>query len=371
MNILLTGGRAPAALELARAFYKAGHTVFMAESLRGHLSQPSNAIEKNFLVPPPRQQTSAFINALKTIIIENKIELLIPTCEEVFYVAMGRGQFPCAVFVEPIKKLNLIHNKWAFILNAVEYDLSIPETILVANQDDLLHAFAHWRGLVIKPNYSRLATRTLILPTLKQALSTLTFESPWIAQTYIEGTQICTYSIVHNGHIAAHTAYRSDFTAGQGAAIAFQHIDHPAVFSWVKTFVEANQFTGQIAFDFTETPDGQIFALECKPRADSGIHLLASSPKFTESFFNPSQDCLTPSGNDSYMLSSAMLIHGLPTSILNGKFGWWLSTFFSSNDVIFNAKDIKPFLFQFRNILAYLKLARQYHITALEASTFD
>ena len=89
LNILLTGGRAPAALELARAIHKAGHTVFMAESLRGHLSQPSNTIAKNFYVPPPRQQTSAFINALKTIIIENRISLLIPTGEEQFYVAMG------------------------------------------------------------------------------------------------------------------------------------------------------------------------------------------------------------------------------------------------------------------------------------------
>ena len=371
MNILLTGGRAPATLELARAFYKAGHTVFMAESLRGHLSQPSNAITKNFLVPPPRRQTSAFINALKTIITENKIELLIPTCEEAFYVAMGREQFPCTVFVEPIEKLNLIHNKWTFILKAVEYGLSIPETILVANQNDLLHAFAHWRELVIKPIYSRFASQTLILPTLKQASSTLTFESSWIAQSYIKGTQICTYSIVHNGHITAHTAYRSDFTAGQGATIAFQHIDHQAVFNWVKTFVEANQFTGQIAFDFMETPDGQIFALECNPRATSGIHLLASSPLFTESFIGSSQNCITPSGNDSYMLSSVMLIYGLPASILNGKTGRWLSTFFSSNDVIFNTKDIKPFLLQFRSILSYLKLARQHHITALEASTFD
>jgi hypothetical protein len=120
-----------------------------------------------------------------------------------------------------------------------------------------------------------------------------------------------------------------------------------------------------------ETSDGQIFALECNPRATSGIHLLASSPKFTESFFNSSQDCITPQGNNAYMLSSAMLIYGLPVTILNGKIGRWLFTFFSSNDVIFNTKDIKPFLLQFRSILAYLKLARQHHITALEASTFD
>ena len=98
-NILLTGGRAPATLELARAFHRAGHTVFMAESLRGHLSEPSNAIEQNFLVPPPRQQMPGFINALRDIIARNKIDLLVPTCEELFYIAMGRDQLPCKVFV--------------------------------------------------------------------------------------------------------------------------------------------------------------------------------------------------------------------------------------------------------------------------------
>ena len=91
-NILFTGGRAPATLELARAFHRASHMVFMAESLRGHLSEPSNALAENFLVPPPRQQTSAFLDTLESIVCENKIDLLIPTCEEVFYVAMGRDR---------------------------------------------------------------------------------------------------------------------------------------------------------------------------------------------------------------------------------------------------------------------------------------
>src|SRR5688500_4557008 len=101
-NILLTGGRAPASLQLARVFHRAGHTVFMAESLRGHLSAPSNAIEKNFIVPPARQQTEAFIKAIAKIVIENKIDLLIPTCEEVFYIARGRERFACTVFTESL-----------------------------------------------------------------------------------------------------------------------------------------------------------------------------------------------------------------------------------------------------------------------------
>jgi predicted ATP-grasp superfamily ATP-dependent carboligase len=371
MNILFTGGRAPATLELARAFHRAGHVIFMAESLCGHLSQPSKVIAKNFIVPPPRQKTAEFINALKTIILENKIDLLIPTCEEIFYVSMGKDQLPCTVFAEPIKKLSVLHDKWAFTLNAFECNLPVPETILIVTIGDMFQAYSQWRELVIKPVYSRFAARAMILPKLNQALATVKRESPWVAQDYIEGMQICTYSVCHNGRIAAHTAYPSIFTAGQGATIVFKPIHHPAIFEWVKTFVEKNQFTGQIAFDFIQSPDGKIFALECNPRATSGAHLFASHPKFAEAFLNPQMECIMPLDDHSYMLTNAMLVYGLPASIKKKNFTQWLNAFLTSSDVILDFKDPLPFLLQVRSIFSYLKIAREHKISALEASTYD
>ena len=371
MNILLTGGRAPATLELARAFHRAGHTVFMAESLRGHLSQPSAAVKANFFVPAPRQNKEAFLTALKNIIIENKIDLLIPTCEEIFYVSMGRDDLPCSVFAEPIQKLNQLHNKWNFVVNAIGIDLYAPETILLNSRDDLLHAYAHWRELVLKPVYSRFAVRTLVLPPLQQALSTLKFDTPWIAQEYIDGREYCTYSVCHNGVIHAHTTYPSRFTAGLGAAVSFEHVEHPIIFNWVKRFVMENHFSGQIAFDFIQSANGRLFALECNPRATSGVHLLASHPQFVGSFINPQPGCITPADKSTHMLSTAMLIYALPAAIKKARFLNWLKTFFTSNDVILDFKDPLPFLLQFRSIFAYLALARREGISPLEASTFD
>src|SRR5512140_1701805 len=102
LNVLLTGGRAPATLELARLFHRSGHRVFVAESLRGHLSAPSRAVNGNFVVPPPRQDTEGFIKALRGIIAAQHIDLLIPTCEEIFYVSKGLHELPCKVLAEPI-----------------------------------------------------------------------------------------------------------------------------------------------------------------------------------------------------------------------------------------------------------------------------
>lgn len=368
-NLLLTGGRAPATLELARAFHRMGHSVFMAESLRGHLSEPSNSLEQNFLVPPPRQQTGTFLDTLEKIVYENKVDLVIPTCEEVFYVAMGRDRFPA--FVEPLEKLRQLHNKWDFIQLSLNLGLSVPQTILVDSQESLATAYERWPRLVLKPVYSRFAAKTLIRPTLEQAKSALTFDSRWIAQEFIEGTQICTYSVCQQGRVTAHTAYRSDFTAGQGATILFRHVNHAATFEWVTKFVAATGFTGQIAFDFIETADGKIFAIECNPRAISGIHLLARDPKFPESFLNPFASCIIPPDDFSVQLWTGMLFYGLPAALKKHQLKKWWRAFTSSRDVIFRRDDPLPALLQFRSIFYYLQFARRERISPLEASTFD
>ena len=341
----------------------------MAESLRGHLSEPSNALAKNFLVPPPRQQTRAFLDALEKIVRENKIDLIIPTCEEVFYVAMGRDRFPA--FVEPLEKLRTLHNKWDFIQLARGLGLPVPETMLIESRADLASAFERWPQLVLKPIYSRFAAKILICPTIQQAESVLTFDSRWVAQEFIPGTQICTYSVCHNGRVSAHTAYRSDFTAGQGATILFRHVNHAATFDWVTKFVTSISFTGQIAFDFIENVDGKIFAIECNPRAISGIHLLARDPKFPEALLNPSAPCVIPSEDFSAQLWTGMLVYGFPASLKKRQLKKWLAAFTSSRDVIFRRDDPLPALLQFRSIFHYIKLARREKTSPLEASTFD
>ncbi|GAB1469655.1 ATP-grasp domain-containing protein [Chloroflexota bacterium] len=370
-NILLTGGRAPVTLDLARAFQRAGHTVFMAESLRGHLSQPSNAIRANFGVPAPRQESEAFLAALKRIIAENQIELLIPTCEEVFHIAKGLRDLPCRVFTEPLEKLDIFHNKWKFAISAGECELLTPETMLITAQEDLLFAYAHWREVVLKPVYSRFAARTLILPALKEALATLTFREPWVAQGFIAGQQFCSYSVCQSGRVIAHAAYPTTFTAGQGAAITFQPVEHSGIFEWVSRFVKHHNVTGQMAFDFIQTPAGLLYALECNPRATSGLHLLSANPQFVDAFLNSEMDCVTPYADSSSMLASAMLVYGLPAAIANGHFGAWWQTFTHSDDVILDFKDPLPFLLQWRSILAYIRLGRRQGISALAASTFD
>ena len=58
-------------------------------------------------------------------------------------------------------------------------------------------------------------------------------------------------------------------------AVGFERItDAPDVDAWARAFVERSGHTGFIAFDFIVDDDGRAFAIECNPRATSGIHFI-------------------------------------------------------------------------------------------------
>jgi hypothetical protein len=90
-----------------------------------------------------------------------------------------------------------------------------------------------------------------------------------------------------------------------------------------------------------------------------------------EAFLNPQMDCITPDNNHSYILSTAMLIHGLISALKKKQFAKWINTFFTSSDVILDFTDPLPFLLQFRSIFSYSRIARKQNINPLEVSTFD
>ncbi len=373
-RILLTGGRAPATLELARLLHHAGHSVFMAESVAHPLTRASRALTRNYRVPPPRFDPAGYVAALLHIIQQERIDLLIPTCEEVFYVSWGYERLAahCQVFVEPLSKLRPLHSKWEFIQRAQHYGLKVPPTTLLTSVTELQSALSN-PPLVLKPVFSRFAAKTIfwLNPRPTPPPISPTAQTPWVAQQFIAGRQICTYSLAHAGQLAAHVAYPTEYTAGPGATIRFQSIPHPAARAWVQTFVERENFTGQIAFDFIETPTGELYALECNPRATSGLHLLRAHPRLAEAFWKADAETLQPPAGPSAMLATAMLVYALPAIRSGAMLQQWVMAFFSSRDVIFDHTDLGPMLYQFIDLAAFIWRGWRQRISPLEASTWD
>jgi len=374
MKVLLTGGRAPATLELARLFNRAGWQVHIAESMRLHLSRYSKAVKKTHIVSSPRFEPSMFASQLIDIVKREEIDLLIPTCEEVFYVAAVYDQIcqHCTVLTEPLERLKPLHNKFEFPRLASEVGVRVPETCLITSQPELeqyLNA-----DFVLKPVYSRFGTQTVRRPQSAKDMGHITPspESSWVAQHYLEGREICSHSVVHRGQITAHTAYEAVMrSGGSRAAVAFRHINHASVFEWVQKFVSAYNYTGQIGFDFIETASGDLYAIECNPRATSGVHLLAACDGSFIDALQGLEGCIMPAVGEPAMLGSAMLLYCLPALKTGEQRKRWWETFKSSRDVLFDHADPIPAVWQAVSMGAFAWLGLRHHINLTEATTWD
>ena len=110
--------------------------------------------------------------------------------------------------------------------------------------------------------------------------------NPWIAQEWLEGSKYCTYSICHEGSMRAHATYPVRFAIDGNSCLTFEAIEHAGIHEWVEKFAKATNFTGQIAFDFIELPGNKLYAIECNPRATSGVHLFKHENQIDKAFFN-------------------------------------------------------------------------------------
>lgn len=258
-TILLTGTRAPATLDLARRLSGEGLRVIGTDPLRFPLGRFSRAYAAHHRVPAPNEDAAAFVDAILTIIEKERVDLLWPTCEEIFHLAAAHDRLAGAtrLLFEPLAALRPLHDKLAFARIAGDFaPASWPAA--VAPRD---------RRLVWKPCYSRFAAR-------------VRFEAPppdpsgWMAQEFVEGEEFSTWSLCLDGEVRLTTSYRSVARAGRGAGCAFvPHRDAEAE-SFIARIAAGRSFTGSLAFDWIRSHEGRLHVIECNPRLTSGLHLL-------------------------------------------------------------------------------------------------
>jgi len=292
-TLLLTAGRGTYALTLARRFHSEGYRVLVADAWPHTLCRYSSAVARYFHVPSPARETSAWLDAVWDIAERHGVDLIIPIYEEVFYLAQAKAARKSGppLFAPSFETLISLHDKWLFIQKARELGLSAPDTTRIESRDDLMRVFAEREGsrTVYKPVYSRFAAQIVVRPQGVEALAGIEPSSrrPWIAQEYLPGRPFATFSVAHGGRITAHATYATDFCHSFGPTVVYRRVEQPAILQWVRTFIEAIQYTGQMGLDFIEDATGRIAAIECNPRLTGGMYLLKDDPRFTAAYFDP------------------------------------------------------------------------------------
>ena len=371
MRVLLTSSRAPVTLDLARRFKAQGHQVVLCDSLRFGCATLSRFYDKKRMVPQPCQNPRVYVDALEAIVQSEKIDLLIPTCEEVFFISAFRDQLSCPVLIDSIDKLQQIHNKWTFAQSATCGSTEIPETHLIESEEQAMEFRERSTEFVFKPVYSRFATEALIVPSPELLESKkLGAKKPWVAQRFIEGQEYSTYSIAREGKLLAHASYTSLYKAGLGSGIYLQNTPHAPLLEFVQRFVADIDYTGQIGFDAILDKNGKTWVIEGNPRATSGLHLFEDHTPFVETMLGLREELLIANGSRC-MIGFAMPFWGLAQAIRNRRLSRYFNDIWCARDVLFRWNDPLPAWGIFLPLSELLWISWRRQKTLQQASTFD
>lgn len=315
-RVLVTGARAPVAVDLARSFRAAGVEVELADSVTpfaGRLSRPRIAVRR---IPPPRWRFALFRSAMAEIAA--RFDLIVPTCEEVFWLAeaASRDGWSDRLFAPPPPLLRTLHSKADFPAFAQALGIDAPKTTTLSVPSDLDCLPFPPSRTVFKPEFSRFGARTIIAPSGLPKQLRPSPEARWVAQELVDGEELCVWSVARAGHLVACTIYRPVLRYGRAASYAFEAVDAPGVRSMAKT-IAAAVGTGQFSYDVIVAPDGRIAPLECNPRAVSGLHLMDATPALADAFLG-GPEAPDPAPGTLRFLSPAMAVLGVPHALVSG-----------------------------------------------------
>ena len=372
-NVLILGGRAPVALDHARRFAHQGWKVFVADSIPCQISGASHAVTQTLRIAAPRHAPTQFIDDLRCASLAHAIDMIVPTCEEVFFVSRYRDRLPAQVRVlaDDFGKMRDVHSKWRFLSLAQDCGVQVLHSARVVSLDEA-REWAGTRPVVLKPEFSRFGVHVRIykrgIPENAPPLASL---GNWVVQTYAEGREFCSYSVVDRGRLLAHSLYHPSWRMSTSSSFYFEAARIDGIRRFVERFARKLDFTGQLSFDWIQHADGHVSVLECNPRATSGCHLFALDDPLPAALDGTLASPIEPSSSRPRMVSAVMLSAGLVDAIGRRDLRRWLHDYRAASDVIGTPGDRGPIAGALRDLASYARLALAQRCNMREAATQD
>ena len=303
-TVLLSGGKMTKALTLARAFHAAGHRVVLVETARYRLTghRFSRAVDAFHVVPPP--QSPGYADALVDIVRRERVDVYVPVCSPASsrYDALAKAALApyCEVLHGDPAEIDEVDDKAAFATRAVALGLPVPDTrrVTTAREVEEFDFAAHEGPYILKSipydPVHRLDLTTLPRPT---AAGTAEFargkpiapDTPWILQSFVPGREYCTHGTVREGRLQVWCCCESS-----PSQLNYAMVEKPEIEAWVTRFVGELGLTGQYSFDFIETDDGELRAIECNPRTHSAITMFYDHPGLAAAYLDTGGPVVRP-----------------------------------------------------------------------------
>jgi predicted ATP-grasp superfamily ATP-dependent carboligase len=347
-RVLITGGKMTKALQLARSFHAVGHKVTLIETdkywLTGH--RFSNAVDRFYTVPNPKQDFNAFTQVLLEIVQRENIDIIVPVTSPVesYYYSLVKPKLPCEIFHFDFGITQLLDDKFELSEKARSLNLTTPKTTRITDLQQVLDFKFDSSQYILKSiayNSVHRLNMTKYPLESQQAMAThlatlpISEDNPWILQEFITGQEYCTHSTVRDGELRLHCCAKSS-----AFQVNYEQVDHPGIQTWVTTFVKALNLTGQISFDFIESSDGEVYAIECNPRTHSAITMFYNHSDVAKAYLGEALDLIPvqplPTSKPTYWT-----YHEIWRQITTGN---RLNFLLNGKDAILQFSDPLPFL---------------------------
>ncbi|EFL90712.1 ATP-grasp domain superfamily [Ahrensia sp. R2A130] len=271
---LVTLGRLPKGLDICRALNEAGWRVIVAEPSERHLCGLSNSVARTLPATAPNDDADAYLNDTLDIIRGEGVQLVVPVSEEIIHASKLKRHMPNGVrfFGMDHDDLLLLHDKFAFSKSAAAIGLAVPETAMLGSPeaDEMVSQYR----VIVKPLYT-CSGQGLRFIERGDALPAKTSQ-PMLVQRALPGRHSSSFSVCHEGRVIGTVIYRPEILSDT-VSVAFRQDRHAgAERQWVEQFVAAQNLSGFQSFDFIEDEAGESCAIECNPRATSGIHFVTA-----------------------------------------------------------------------------------------------
>ena len=346
-TVLITLGRLPKALDLARGFKTLGYRVIVAEPFRWHLTGVSNVIARRYTVTAPAVNRERYLQELRDIVLSEKVDWVVPVSEEIMHVSFLREHLPAHVklYAMPSATLLALHNKLSFIDRCRDYGVSAPETYDF--DDPLADALAASGDYIVKPVFS-CSGRGVVFQQRGEAMPRYATAEPMIVQARVKGNVLSTFSVAHEGVALTTVVYRGAVMSGT-VAVCFERVtaaegQHQAVIDWVNQFVHRAHFSGFISFDLVIDTEGKAHGIECNPRATSGLHFV-NPLELAAAVVSPATNTNIRFRDETLLQQFYPCLTELQKSMFSGGlFRKNLRQFLRARDVTWDWRDPLPFL---------------------------
>jgi predicted ATP-grasp superfamily ATP-dependent carboligase len=282
MRVLLTSSRMPFGVGMIRKLADAGHSVYAADDYKLAPGSHSRYLEGHFVTASPRGDTERFVADVEGIVNEHEIDVILPVFEEAFYLASQHERLSGSanLYAAPFATLARLHDKAVFQRLVTELGLRTPETVVATSDAELraaLDRFPHYfaRAAFSRGGVSLLTNTGPLAGHMSVDDCHPTPDSPWLVQEFVDGPMLCTYTTMHGGKATAHCTYRAPRQWEHSTAIQFLSIDGTSTLPIAERIAGHFGYTGQMSLDFVDS-DGELYLIECNPRATDGALLLAS-----------------------------------------------------------------------------------------------